>query len=93
LKVNTIYVDSLLVKPLTWTNLENPIPHLIYSKLRQNGESYEKLIEQYPQTFATRAIIDDSKDLFLENLMNVYPEESVKAAMTRTYMAYDSVLQ
>ena len=25
--------------------------------------------------------------------MNVYPEESVKAAMTRTYMAYDSVLQ
>ena len=25
--------------------------------------------------------------------MNVYPEENVKSAMTRTYMAYDSVLQ
>ena len=93
MKVNTIYVDSLLVKPLTWTNLENPIPHLIYSKLRQNGESYEKLIEQYPQTFATRAIIDDSKDLFLENLMNVYPEESVKAALKDGGVSYQDIQQ
>lgn len=101
LKVEKIKVDSLLVKPLTWTDKYNPIPHLVYTKLRRLGNGYDDLIFTYSEIFSEQTIIDDSEDIFLDNkkaekpksIMNVFPEESMEGAMTRTYLAYDLVLR